>query len=206
MGTNLISTLPSGQVVGWSGSTRATAPANGTLRVQNNASSAGKVEAASYGDPNGTAFTCGFGLMRISLGYLGLGPSDNCRIGVAAAGVLGLYGDVSGTTGGTTASIPNTQAQFTANQNNLAITTRSTWQRWSSDAARDVTGIVAGQSGEEHVIINVGSFNIVLKHQVTSTAANQFLNSTGADITLAPNEAADIMYDATTARWRVWKK
>jgi hypothetical protein len=107
--------------------------------------------------------------------------------------------------------LSTTPAQITANQNNYsALTSDSAWLRWSSDASRNVTGMVmavAGNlTGDYHRIVNVGAFNIVLKHQDTnSTDTNRFLSSTGADITLAPNEAAECLYDGTTQRWRVWK-
>jgi hypothetical protein len=60
--------------------------------------------------------------------------------------------------------------------------------------------------GQTHVIVNVGSFDIVLKHDTTSTAANRFLNTTGADITLTAGQQAACWYDSTTARWRVSKR
>lgn len=61
--------------------------------------------------------------------------------------------------------------------------------------------------GAFRMIINVGSNNIVLKHEdANSTAANRFLNSTGADITLSANQAADLYYDEQNTRWRVFKR
>jgi hypothetical protein len=62
------------------------------------------------------------------------------------------------------------------------------------------------QNGEVHIIVNVGSNNIVLVNEsASSTAGNRFTNSTGADITLAPNEGAKVWYDGTSSRWRVFK-
>lgn len=102
---------------------------------------------------------------------------------------------------------PASPAQLTADQNNYNPG-RQRFQRWSSDASRTVTGLSNSQvDGQEHLIVNVGSNNIVLSHQnASSSAGNRFLNSTGADITLAANEAADIIYDNTTGRWRVFKR
>jgi hypothetical protein len=58
--------------------------------------------------------------------------------------------------------------------------------------------------GETRIIWNVGSNNIVLVNEsASSTAANRFTTSTGADITVAANKVVMAMYDATTARWRV---
>ena len=50
---------------------------------------------------------------------------------------------------------------------------------------------------------NVGSFNITLKHNQTSTAANQFLNENGGDMVLGPGRILQCTYDSTSLRWRV---
>lgn len=110
-----------------------------------------------------------------------------------------------------TISFPaHTPAQFAANQNNYTEEGGNShgFLRWRSDASRDVTGLSISQTdGEVHLIVNVGSNNIVLKHQdVNSTDVHRFLCSTGADITLAPDQAADVIYDGTTQRWRVFKR
>lgn len=92
-------------------------------------------------------------------------------------------------------------AQFTSNQNDLAIGFGINY--FSTDAARDFTGFVAPTvDGIAVTIINNGSSNVVLKHQVTSTAANQIITPTGGDLTLAANDIAHLIYDLTAARWR----
>lgn len=107
------------------------------------------------------------------------------------------------TGGGTLASVPLTPSQITGNQNDYTPG-YARYYRLSSDASRNITGFAAGQSGQECVFINVGSFDIVIKHQdAASTAANRFLNKSGADYTLPPDGMVGMMYDATTARWRV---
>lgn len=117
--------------------------------------------------------------------------------------------------GATLAFPPRTPAQITSNQNNYnplaaASETSPKYVRLSTDASRDITGLVftvATQAGQEHVLVNVGSFDVVLKHEDTnSTTTNRFLTSTGADITLTPNQQADCWYDNTTARWRLTKR
>lgn len=102
-------------------------------------------------------------------------------------------------------------SQITSNQNNYnraSDSGKSKFLYLNTDASRDITGLNIGQvDGQEHVIINNGSFNIVLKHQDTnSTTTNRFLNSTAADITLSPDQAADLIYDGTAGRWRVFKR
>lgn len=99
-----------------------------------------------------------------------------------------------------------TPAQITANQNDYALPAGGI-ARVSSDAARDVTGLVAGSDGRTIAIVNVGAQTVTLKHQnAGSAAANRFLNSTAADIVLSADQAADCLYDGTTLRWRCYKR
>lgn len=96
-----------------------------------------------------------------------------------------------------------TPAELGANVNDYDAGTHF-MQRWSSDASRNVTGMVAGADSEARLVWNVGAQNIVLKHEdVASAAANRWKSATGADLTLAANKCALAQYDATTARWRV---
>lgn len=126
-----------------------------------------------------------------------------------ASGLLKLAAS-GGTAGATFQTAATSPAQITADQNNYNSGGSSLYQRWSTDASRNITGMTfttAQVDGQTHVIVNVGSNNIVLVHEsASSTAANRFLNSTGADITLAANQAADVFYDSTSARWRVYKR
>lgn len=130
--------------------------------------------------------------------------------GAFNGGVL-KFTENAGSSGATWSSPVRTPSQITSNQNNFDPNGYAYCQRWTTDASRDVTGLAIGGNqgvaGEVHIIINVGSFDIVLKHEnASSSAANRFLNSTGADITLTANQAAEIIYDPTTQRWRVFKK
>lgn len=79
-----------------------------------------------------------------------------------------------------------------------------TVQRVSSDAARDITGLMAEADGTYKRITNVGAQNIRLRHQHTdSDAENRFICAGGASITLTPGAEADGWYDGVTERWRV---
>jgi hypothetical protein len=101
-----------------------------------------------------------------------------------------------------------TPAQITANQNDYlpSATSPGGFWRLASDAARDITGIVSVAVPHSLRIWNVGGFNITLKHQnAGSAAANRFLCTGAADVVLAPDECADLAYDPTTQRWRVFK-
>ena len=94
-------------------------------------------------------------------------------------------------------------SQITADQDNYAPTGLSTANtlRLNSDAARNITGLTAGSSGEVKVIHNVGSFAITLKDEsASSTAANRFALT--ADLEVAADAMVVLQYDGTSARWR----
>jgi len=117
------------------------------------------------------------------------------------------------TGGGSFAFTSSSPSGYAANQDNLALT-GSAFQRLSGTAARDITG-VAPPSGGSHVdgrmirIYNVGSFNLTLKHNSSSsTAANRFFCVQSADVVIATNDFAELIYDSTNngsgaAGWRV---
>lgn len=110
----------------------------------------------------------------------------------------------SSTTAATFSTPALSPAQITADQNNYNPGT-GWFQRWSSDASRNITGLVAGVDGQIIEIWNIGSQNIVLQNEnASSTAANRFTTSTGADLTLAASKCAKARYDATSARWRAY--
>lgn len=95
-----------------------------------------------------------------------------------------------------------TPSQITSNQNDYNPASLSTAHnlRLSSDASRNITGLVAGANGRELYIYNVGSFSIVLVNQSSSsTAANRF--ALGADVTLTASSGILLKYDTTSSRW-----
>jgi hypothetical protein len=60
--------------------------------------------------------------------------------------------------------------------------------------------------GEEHMIYNAGASAVTLEHEhASSTAANRFKSTTGADIVLAQYEAAKLIYITTLGRWWAYK-
>jgi len=139
-----------------------------------------------------------------SWGSAGSNSASDLTTGTLAAARIGAHAS-SHQTGGSDAvtNVVVSPSQITGNQNDYSPGTGDI-VRLSSDAARNITGITAGSSGDVRVLVNVGSFTITLVHQSTSsTAANRFLVSFGADYLLAANAAAVIVYDATTSRWRV---
>jgi hypothetical protein len=132
-------------------------------------------------------------------------------IGRADFGVTCVVRDTS--KNGGSLSFPSTTTAFSANTNDLALTA-SAFQRINCTSAASLTGI-APPSGGTHVdgrmirIYNVGTANLTLAHNsASSAAANRMFSSTGADIILAPNDYAELIYDATSngsgaAGWRV---
>jgi hypothetical protein len=97
-------------------------------------------------------------------------------------------------------------SQITSDQNNYAPTDWSTANavRLSSDASRNITGLNGSASVVKKILINVGSYNIVLQHEnSSSTAANRLIVSGGSDLTVQPNDAVTVLYDPVTTRWRV---
>lgn len=126
--------------------------------------------------------------------------SPDAQVDRGAAKVVRIS---DGASGGAALSSPAlTPAQITSNQNNYSPGA-ALFTRLSSDASRDVTGLVAGVDGETRFLWNVGSADVVLKNQSgSSTGVNRFLTSTGADLTLAVNKCAIAQYDGTNQRWR----
>lgn len=149
----------------------------------------------------------GFQFLVDGSGDISFGAGSRAKITSLADGAV-RFRDSAGN-GATFTGGSSSPSQITANQNNYNPATFAYLQRWNSDAARDITGLsLAGnQDGSTFVVINVGSNNITLKHQDTnSTEANRFLCSTGADIVLAASQSAELIYDATTQRWRAFKR
>lgn len=93
------------------------------------------------------------------------------------------------------------------NYNPTGLSTATTVRLDPNGAARNVTGIIAGVTGRVLKIMNIsatGAENLVLKHQSgSSDAANRIIGPNLADHTIRPGGSAEIIYDGTTARWRV---
>lgn len=100
-------------------------------------------------------------------------------------------------------NVVNSPSQISSNQNDYTLPSADV-VRLTSDAARTITGFVAGTAGRVVVLVNVGSFAITLSHQSTSsTAANRVIVPWSADYILDPAYAAVLVYDGTTSRWRI---
>lgn len=92
-----------------------------------------------------------------------------------------------------------------ANTDNYAPTGHAAARtlRLSASSSINLTGLQGGTDGRRITISNVGSFNIAITHDATSTAANRFLCPNSVTLTLHPNDSVDCWYDGTSLRWRV---
>lgn len=71
-------------------------------------------------------------------------------------------------------------------------------------AGSTITGLAGGIPARNILVVNVGSTNLTLAHaSASSVAGNRLLAETGSDVVLGANDAADLLYDATTERWRI---
>jgi hypothetical protein len=69
-----------------------------------------------------------------------------------------------------------------------------------------ISGLSGGYDGQRIVLVSIGAGQVDLAHQnASSSAANRFINFVTVGVTsLAPGSGtAELVYDATTARWRL---
>jgi hypothetical protein len=104
----------------------------------------------------------------------------------------------------TAASGQVTPATLTASTNDYAPGAGDIY-RLSSSSAINLTGWLAWTDGTLKMLVNVGSFNITLKHQSTSSAeGNRFMTPTLGDYVLSPGSSMVACRDATDSRVRVF--
>ena len=77
--------------------------------------------------------------------------------------------------------------------------------RLSTDVSRNLTGLYNAAIDEFRwlLIMNVGNADLVLKHNVTSTAAYRFACFGSADVTVNSADSVWVFYDASSGNWRV---
>lgn len=160
---------------------------------------------------NQTTFNSTYAI--IANGIITFGISNYGAMKTASVGTIGIYELYDCSSGGSLAFKSSTPAAITSSQNNYVLA-GSAFQRLNCATASDITGI-APPSGGAHVdgrmirVFNVGTANLTLKHNSTSsTAANRMYAASGSDIVLATNDYADCVYDSTdngsgAAGWRI---
>lgn len=94
-------------------------------------------------------------------------------------------------------------AQYTANQNDIALPATASVFYFSTDASRNLTGMQGGVAGRMVIGINNGTQPAVIVNDATSTAANRFLNASGTNSTFQGGGCGIFLYDGTASRWRL---
>ncbi len=131
------------------------------------------------------------------------GGSGDVQEGTVASG-LSIVGTVL-----TPVPVVLRPAQITSNQNDYSPGTLGpdrTTVFVNSDASRNITGILATGIADGVTLrwINDGTQSIVLQHaNGGSVAANQLICPSASDLTVTAGTWAEIVRDATAARWRV---
>lgn len=77
--------------------------------------------------------------------------------------------------------------------------------RISTDAARNLTGLYNNDITKKRylLLVNVGSFDLVLKHNVTSAEQYRFACPGSVDLTVNSSDSVWLFYDKRSANWRV---
>lgn len=130
---------------------------------------------------------------------------DNLTVGADGAFPIALASETLGINWFTFRLLNDiTPSQITSDQDNYAPTGIATASvlRLSTDASRNITGITTGADGRVLILLNVGSNNVVLKDDTTSTAANRF--QLNGDVTIRADSGCALWYDSTSSRWRLF--
>jgi hypothetical protein len=138
------------------------------------------------------------------------GPS---RASLRSSGAL-VLANIAGTFSFGSSSPTTLASGSTNNYDPTSTLNNSNFLRITANAANStLTGFspytsIGQLDGQMHIIVNIAAAGtLTLSHQdAGSTATNRFLCSTGANIVLSPNQAADVIYDNTAGRWLVFKR
>lgn len=72
-----------------------------------------------------------------------------------------------------------------------------------SGAAPTVTGYASGAAGRRLLLTTTGGPLILANESASSVAANRIVTGTGANVTIANGAGCELVYDATSSRWRL---
>ena len=161
---------------------------NGTIRT-GKAGNAAAPQWTFFDDADTGVFWGGTNVLALSAGGVEFARGGNQAFQITTAEVLA--GVISPT-------------QLAANTDNWNPTGLGTARiiRVTTDASRNLTGIIALAPGTVLAICNAGAQNLVLVHSATSTAANQFILPNSANLTLLPGMSVEIFYDTASTKWR----
>jgi len=75
----------------------------------------------------------------------------------------------------------------------------------ASNSSLNITGLVAGVDGQRKLLYNGGTRDVTLVNSSSSSSTNnRFLTFSGSNYILNPNAAVELLYDSTSARWRIF--
>ncbi|MFN6136821.1 MAG: beta strand repeat-containing protein, partial [Bacteroidota bacterium] len=103
-------------------------------------------------------------------------------------------------------NVGTTLGSVTVDNFDISTTGETVWRLTAFASGSNITGLDATgvADGRVIILINVGLVdNIVLKHESGPTNTNNFRFPSAADVILAPDGSATLMYDATSQRWRL---
>lgn len=102
-------------------------------------------------------------------------------------------------------ALGNGAESSTTTGNIVQASSSSSVLRMNNASLATIQGIAAGSDGQRLTIISVGAGQVDIANQNASAAnADKIINPVTGTISLAPGSGkAELIYDATTARWRV---
>jgi hypothetical protein len=100
-------------------------------------------------------------------------------------------------------AVPTSTVFGSLTNNNIAVTS-GVLRASHASANYSITGIAGGLNGQTLSIINISAFQLTIPNDsASSTAANRILTPSGASLVVLAGRSVDLVYDSTTARWRV---
>lgn len=96
-----------------------------------------------------------------------------------------------------------TDSTSTGTVNDYPYASKPPWLRFTNATGPTINGLAAGNDDDEIMITAVGNTTTIANQAVGSLAANRIITGTGANVTLSTDQTARLIYDATTARWRI---
>ena len=99
---------------------------------------------------------------------------------------------------------PDSVADDTASGSNAvlsAVTDKVV--RLTNASLVSINEISAGHDGQTVVLVNATTVPLLVNNNTGATTANRILTGTGAEIELLPDANLILVYDATTAKWRI---
>lgn len=125
------------------------------------------------------------------------------------SGTLAVTGGITLTGGLSSAVVLNgvdgvsLASLVTGNNNNVTLPGTTSIAYLNGAGAPVLTGMTAGVMGRLVYLLNVGSVDIALGHETTSTAANRFSCPNAANLTVRAHGGVAVIYQTTSSRWCV---